>query len=133
MSLRRYQNELIVAAALLLFAGGWFYKYQKQTAEMEHAKEARRELIEVKRLIALKKIWADPKTTKKIDMLKHSVTASKVTWQKSAKKLHAVFAGLSAREVNTVVTKILNLPVQIKQLDINKSGNSYRVECTCKW
>ncbi len=133
MSLKGYQNELIVAAALLLFAGGWLYKYQKQTGEIAHAREIRQELAEVKQLIALKKIWGDPKTAKKVDMLQKSVAPGKVTWQKSAKKLHAVFAGLSAREVNTVVTKILNLPVQIKQLEIDKNGNAYHVECTCKW
>ena len=133
MSLKGYQNELIVAAALLLFAGGWLYKHQKQTGEIEHAKEVRQELAEVKQLIALKKIWGDPKKLKKVDMLHKSVSSGKMTWQKSAKKLHVVFARLSAHEVNTVVTKILNLPVQIKQLEINKNGNAYHAECTCKW
>jgi predicted RND superfamily exporter protein len=133
MSWKRYRNELIVLAVLLLFIGAFFYKQGRESAALEGAKQIRQELSEVRRLVDLKKIWGSSKITQKVGQLKQAVPPAKVTWQKKAKKLHATFSDLTAREVNTVVTKILNLPVEIKELKIDKNGRSYQVECRCKW
>jgi hypothetical protein len=133
MSWKRYQNELIVLAALILFAGAFLYKQSREAAAVSGAKQVRQELSEVRRLIDLKKIWGSSKLSQKVDKLKGAVPPSKIKWQKKARKLHATFSTLSAREVNTVVTKILNLPVEIEELKIDKSDRTYQVECRCKW
>ncbi len=131
--LKRYRNELIVLAALLLFVGGWLYKHQRAVHALQDAKQTAQEIVELKRVIALKKLWGDARIAKKVDSLKTVVSPSKITWQKQSKKLRVAFSGLNAQELNRVVTKILNLPVEIKLLKINKQGNAYHAECTCKW
>lgn len=133
MHLKRYRNELIVLAALLLFAGGWFYKHQRAAQALQGARQTAQEIAELKRVIALKKLWGDIRIAKKVDSLKTIVSPSKITWQKQPKKLHTVFSGLNAQELNRVTTKILNLPVEIKLLKVRKQGNTYHMECICKW
>lgn len=133
MNWKQYLNELIIAVAVVLFAGGWFYKHHQESSQRDQTAQLRQELAEVKRVVGLKKIWGDSKIDRKVEKLKAGLSASKVRWQKRSKKLHATFLNLTGRELDSTVTKILNLPVQIKQLKITKSGNLYTLECTCKW
>jgi hypothetical protein len=88
---------------------------------------------EIKEVIALQKIWADKKTTKNVDKLQTLIPTSKVQWSSKSKKVTANYKGLTATELNNLVTKILNLPVEIQKLKIQKIASSYDVEFKCKW
>ena len=84
-------------------------------------------------MIALKKIWSDKKTTQKIKKLQTLIPESKVRWSSKSKKLTASYKGLTASELNKLVTKILNLAVEIQKLKVQKTDSSYDVEFKCKW
>ena len=133
MTWKRYQNELIVFIAFILMFGGYVYKTVQVSSQTETMIEAKRSVGEIKEVIALKKIWSDPKTSKKIEKLQMLISASKVKWSNKSKKVTASYKGLTATELNKLVTKILNLPVEVQKLKIQKIASSYDVEFKCKW
>jgi len=131
MQLKKYKNELIVGLALLLLLIAFMYK---QGVVLGHTDtSAATSLKELKEVIALKKVWGDKKTTKKVDKLKTIVSPSKVKWSRKSKKLAASFLNLSNQELNRVIIKIMNLAVEIQKLEVKKMGVSYQVEFKCKW
>ena len=133
MSWKQYQNELIVLAAFVIMLGAYAYKHTQVTSQAQAIQKTQTALGELKEVIALKKVWANKKTGKKLAALQTLISASKVKWSKKGKKLTASYTGLSANELNKLTTKILNLPVQIRLLDIQKIGANYNVEFKCKW
>jgi len=133
MSWKRYQNELIVIMAFIFMLMGYMYKHAQVSSQQEALLQSKVALEEIKEVLALKKIWSDKKTTQKISRLKMLIPAEKVRWNKKSKKITASYKGLTDKELNTLVTKILNLPISIKKLDIQNVGTSYDLECKCQW
>ena len=130
---KRYLNELIVLFAFALMFASYAYKNTQVSAQLEQRAGANFSMAEIKEVIALKKIWADKKTTQKIKKLQTIIPESKVTWRSKSKKLTASYKGLTASELNKLVTKILNLAVEIQKLKVQKIASSYDVEFKCKW
>ena len=130
---KRYQNELIALMAFVLMFGGYVYKNTQVSSQLKTMNAASYSVGEVKEVIALKKIWSDKKTTKKVDKLQTLIPADKVKWGNKNKKVTATYKGLTASELNKLVTKILNLPIEIQKLKIEKLATSYDVEFKCKW
>ncbi len=133
MTWKRYQNELIALLALLLMFSAYSYKTVQVFTQTETMAESKRSIEEIKEVVALKKVWSDNKTSKNVDKLQTLIPASKVKWSNKSKKVTANYKGLSARELNKLVTKILNLPVEIQKLKIQKIASNYDVEFKCKW
>lgn len=133
MNWKQYQNELIVLAALLVMLFSFMYKYNQVTSREAGVKIVQKNTEELKEAIALKKIWGDKKTGKKVESLQVLVPENKLKWSKKGKKLIAVFMGINANELNKLTTKILNLPMVITLLDVKKIGTNYKLELKCNW
>jgi len=133
MILKRYQNELIVLVAFLLMFLAYLYKHNQISSQAEYVNTVQHSVEELKEVVALKKIWADKKTSKKVAKLEKLIPSSKMRWSKKSKKVTASYKGLTSSELNKLITKILNLPVIIRQLYIQKTGLLYKVEFKCKW
>jgi len=133
MNWKQYQNELIVLATFVLMLGGYLYKHNQVSAQTSNVQTTQKSIEELKEVVALKKIWADKKTKVKISKLQTLIPAQKVKWSKKANKVTASYTALSANELNKLTTKILNLPVEVQLLDIQKTGSNYDVEFKCKW
>jgi len=133
MNWKAYKNELIVGIAILLMLVGFLYKQQQIGGQTDASAQAENALHDIKEVIALQQVWGDKKISKKVDKLKTLVSPSKVKWQKKSKKVTATFSTLSAKELNKVVTKMLNIAVVIQKLEIKKVGLSYTMEFKCKW
>jgi len=133
MTWKRYQNELIALAAFLLLLIGYGYKSTHISSQAEMMVEVKRSIGEIREVVALQKIWSDKKIGSKVEKLHTLVPESKVTWSSKSKKVTAIYKDLTARELNSLVTKILNLPVEIQTLNIVKKASSYDVEFKCKW
>jgi hypothetical protein len=129
----RYQNELIVFIAFVLMLSGYLYKNTQISSQRDMMEQTNRSIAEVKEVVALQKIWSDKKITQKVDKLEELISVNKVKWSSKNKKVTATYKGLTTTELNTLVTKILNLPVEIQKLDIQKSAAAYDVEFKCKW
>ncbi len=133
MNLKRYQNELVVLLAFLLMLSAFLYKNGQISSQEEDAFIRKEEVSNLKEIIALKKVWADKKISKKVAQLKELIPASKVTWSEKSKKVTAVYEGLTSKELNKLISKILNIAIVIRRLDIKKTGSTYHVEFKCKW
>jgi hypothetical protein len=123
----------MVFLAFLLMLGAFLYKNGQIASQEKYATTTKQAVSDFQEIIALKKIWADKKTSKKVEKLKDLIPAAKVTWSSKSKKVTASYKGLTASELNKLVTKILDLPVEIKKLKIQNIASSYDVEFKCKW
>ncbi len=133
MTWKRYQNELIALIAFVFMLIAYGYKTTQVSSQAQGIAAAKHSVEEIQEVISLQKIWADTKTSKKVEKLQTLVPASKITWSNKNKKVTASYKNLTARELNTLVTKILNVPVEIEKLKIQKVASSYDVEFKCKW
>lgn len=133
MNLKRYRNELIALLAFFLMIGALLYKNAQRSSQAEEATSSMHEISEFKEIVALRKVWADKKISKKVENLKELLPESKVKWSNKGKEITAVYDELNSKELNNLISKILSLAVVIIQLDIKKSGSVYHVEFKCKW
>jgi len=133
MMFKRYQNELIVAFSILLLILALAYKSTAFSSSAENISMGKQEVSEFKKLLVFKKRWLDKKTSKRVDKLEKLVPASKVIWKKKGKKLTARYKDLTPKELNKLITSILNMAVQIQVLEISNNNGSYTVEFKCKW
>lgn len=133
MTWKRYQNELIAFMAFLLMFSAYLYKHGQISSQQEYTSETKNTLEEIKEVAALQKIWSDKKIAQNVNKLQTLIPASKVNWSSKNKKVTAMYKGLSPGELNTLVTKILTLPVEIKKLAVENKGSSYDVEFQCEW
>lgn len=133
MNFKAYQNEIIALVALCVMLFAFIYKQSHIPAQESTEASGVSTLYELKEVIALKKVWADKKTSKKVMKLKTLVSPSKVKWEKKSNKVTAKFSNLSSNELNKIITSLLNLAISIQKLDIKKSGASYSMEFKCKW
>jgi hypothetical protein len=123
----------MVFLAFLLMLGAFLYKNGQIASQEKYATTTKQTVSDFQEIIALKKIWADKKISKKVEKLKDLIPAAKVAWSSKSKKVTASYKGLTASELNKLVTKILDLPVEIKKLKIQNIASSYDVEFKCKW
>lgn len=133
MTWKRYQNELIVLIAFVFMLAAYGYKTAEVSSQTSNLAAAKHSVEEIQEVISLKRIWADTKISKKVEKLQTLVPVSKIKWSSQNKKVTASYQKLTATELNTVVTKILNVPVEIETLKIQKVASSYDVEFKCKW
>ncbi len=133
MTWKRYQNELIALIAFVFMLGTYGYKTTQVSSQAQSLAAAKHSVEELQEVISLKKIWDDTRTTKKVERLQTLVPASKVKWSNQNKKVTASYKNLTAAELNTLVTKILNVPVEIQTLKVQKVASTYNVEFKCKW
>jgi len=65
--------------------------------------------------------------------VKKIIPPSKMKWKREGNKVTVSLHGLLPSEVNQVATKLLNIPVQIRHLKVEKKNNTYEMEFSCKW
>ncbi|SFZ97359.1 hypothetical protein MNB_SV-5-288 [hydrothermal vent metagenome] len=133
MILKRYKNEIIVLFSIILLISGHLYKSAQSEASVENQRNTKYAAREFKELISLKKRWADKTMSKKVEKLKRYASPEKVNWKKKGKKLSVTYKNLTAKELNKVLTTILNLAIQIEKLKIKNNQTSYNLELKCKW
>ena len=131
--MKKYQNELLVIFALLLMLGAYFYKSKQITTGVTQVVKMQNSISEIKEIAGLKRVWADKRISKKVESLGKLVDAAKVKWSKKGKKLTASYKDIDPKELNKLITSILNLAVQIQELIISRNNTSYAVEFKCKW
>ena len=133
MQLKMYKNELLIGLSFLLLLTAFFYKQGQLSHQNSGVSSSAASLQELKEVIALKKVWGDKKITKKMDGLKMMVPSSQLKWTRTGKKLTASFKNLSANMLNKIMSKIMNIAVEIQKLEVKKMGTSYHLELKCKW
>jgi len=133
MNVKRYQNELMVAAAVLFLLFALFYKQAQRQKMSEVNQQMAKEIAVFQETLSLKNIWGDKKIPQKLESIRKLVPPSKMTWHQKGKKLTAVFTDMLPSDINKVVTKMLNVAVQLESVKIEKENKHYKMEIKCKW
>ncbi len=133
MILKRYQNEWIVLTAVVLMLFAFAYKQSQLASQKALMSDVTKTSEELKEVIAMQKIWADKKTAQHVNKLQTLAQPSKLKWSSKSKNVTALYKGLTPRELDKVVSKILTLPVEIKKLSVENKDVLYDVEFQCKW
>jgi len=133
---RRYQNELMILIALLLLAGAVLFKTYQHTALEKQDAEAAKMVSQIEDIATMQKLWLKNKTIpQKLIALKHTLGKAKIkTFELKKKKAHILLENLHGSELNKIVGKQLaSIPIQIEEMTIERSGETYRLELRCKW
>ena len=133
MSWKQYKNELVVLFAFVLMVGAILYKNGQISFQKRYAENTSRVAGDLKSIVALKKIWSDSKVPQKVKRFKELIPLSKMKWSNKNKRVSVSYSSLNARELNKLITAILNLPVEINMLKMEKRDLFYDVEFKCKW
>jgi hypothetical protein len=133
MNLRAYQNSAIVLFFALLMVGAMLFKGMVSKEVRVEREKMAQELAQIEQIVQLQHLWRDKSILKKLKRLEKFGTASTRKWSLRGKKLVATYTSLSAKSVNRLINKILNLAVQIERLELKKEGEMYRLEFVCKW
>jgi len=135
MTLHRYKNELVLLLTLIFVIIAFFYKLSASEYVTRNKASIEQHISEITAIEGYKKQWKSKGMANKVKVFKSIVTASKVkTFSKKSSKLTLAYINLTARELNKITNKLLNLPVQIMTLQIQERGkNKFTMELTCKW
>ncbi|CUV66604.1 exported hypothetical protein [Sulfurovum sp. enrichment culture clone C5] len=90
---------------------------------------------EIEEASSLQRIWAsNTSIPQRLDLIKAKIPTTKVkSFQKTNQSLSAVFIGLNISEVEYTINEIVNLPVQIKDLNVENTPNGHNVKLVLKW
>jgi len=133
VGLQRYKNEMIVILAIFFALITLMYKQTQHTKYLEEYRSVNDEIVILKEVSALKKIWADKGVLSRVKTLQKTLPQTKGKWVQKGKELTGTFKDLSPSELNKLLTKLLNTPVQIMHLQIKKQKENYSMEIKCKW
>ncbi len=131
---KRYRNEMIVLASIVIMLIAMLYKNSAVRGLDATSREVKASTVQIAEIIALKKQWGNENLTKKVGQIKKSIAQNKIKqFSIKSKKLSASFVGLSDMEVNKIILNLENLAVQIVKLSVKRQEGSYRMEIKCKW
>jgi hypothetical protein len=135
MSLKRFQNELIIFLLLLFVGFSFFYKFSAEKSVASKKIEIQESVSEISKVAELKIFWDKKKVKKEITKFKTMVSKAKVKrFEKRSGKLVAIYKNLSLKELNKISKKLVETHFKISKLNIQESGKDrYDMEFTCKW
>jgi hypothetical protein len=111
------------------------YKLSANTYVSENKSKIDKQISEIIAIEKYKKQWASKGMANKVKVFKSLVSSSKVKrYSKKSSKVVLSYINLTARELNKITNKLLNMPIQIITLQIKEvSKNKFTMEFTCKW
>ena len=135
MTLQRYKNEIILLMTLLFVIFSFMYKLSANEYVTENKSVIDKQISEIIAIEKYKKQWTSKGMANKVKIFKTIVGSSKVKrYSKKSSKVVLSYINLTARELNKVNNKLLNMPIQIVTLQIKEiSKNKFTMEFTCKW
>ncbi len=131
---RRYQNEILLFAALFLTIIGYLYKSSSADTLERTKREVALGTIQIEEIAALQKQWGNENLGKRISNIKEGIAPEKIkSFAIKNKKLDASLAGLSDKEMSQIIATVENTAVQIIRLKVHYLQGGYSLEVTCKW
>ena len=132
--IRKYQNELIVLAALLFLLVGFVYQRTARIRLDVATQQAHTATQEITETTLLQQVWSSKGLKKKVEALRAVLPAAKVErFDLGKEKLDATFTSLTSQELNALSSQIASLPVRIQTFNVSRTGESYTVGCKCSW
>ncbi|TQV63401.1 MAG: hypothetical protein FNT15_03865 [Sulfurovum sp.] len=131
----RYKNELLVLFSLLFLISAYLYKLTKTHQDSVERVELAKNIADFNRVVELQNSWKVQNMSQNVGTLKSVVPTVKIqAVDIEGDKLKASYKMLNPNELNMVVDKIFNLPIQIQQFDIKESSKEqFMVDVRATW
>ncbi|MBD3794882.1 MAG: hypothetical protein IE878_01055 [Epsilonproteobacteria bacterium] len=131
----RYKNELLVLVSLLFLISAYLYKLTKTHQDSVERVELAKNIADFNRVVELQNSWKVQNMSQNVGILKSVVPTVKIqAVDIEGNKLKASYKMLNPNELNMVVDKIFNLPIQIQQFDVKESSKEqFMVDVRATW
>ena len=135
LTIKRFQNELIISLLLVFVGFSFFYKLSAQNSVSSQKIEITNSVAEISKTAELKSFWDKKKVKKEAIKFKNIVSKDKVKrFEKRSGKVVASYENLSVKELNKISKKLLSTHFRITKLNITESSKDrFKMEFTCKW
>jgi hypothetical protein len=131
--LRKYGFEAILAVSILFAVAMSIYKHHAFSTAWDQTKRTEKKIAEIKKLKGLQSFWRSSGMANRLRTIKPMLKGKHVQWEISGKKLKAGCDGLTAKEVDRILTKLFRLPVEIRRFSLSEENDRYRLEWICGW
>ncbi len=122
----------ILIGVFLLFVGVGYNFYIKSYYQKE-VKNIDNKIDEIKYIKDLKRVWSAKGIKTKINKALNSIANSNKKVEIKRSRAHIVLKNLNERSLNSALGKLASLPLNFKELTINKNGDKFGLECKCDW
>ena len=127
------KNILAIAIATLFLIGSIVYNYSARKSYEDNLNRINTQIDDIKYIKNLKRVWSVRGIKKKINKALSGVPAKSKKVLIKRRKATISLKSLNERTLNTALSKLASLPINFRELKVDKSGNSYELECKCDW
>jgi len=129
-----HATELWILGALLFALIALNYRYHQKRELTRLQSQSAQTLREIDETIQLQRIWNTRGLREKLETLRRELPGNLVkAFDLRRRELRIRLEGLDSRLLNRVVTRLGALPLQIRELQIDRQGKTYTMECRCAW
>jgi len=125
------RGYLIVLASILFLIGSIIFSNSAKKDYITQSQTIKQEVEEVLQTKDLQKLW-------RVTGIKTKLEKALANFKNKSLKIDRKKATLSANdlnynELNKMLNKLASLPLQFRDLTINKIGEKFNLECVCVW
>jgi len=124
------RGSLIILASLLFLAGSVFFSYKAKKDYIAKTQNLKQEMQEVMQTKDLQKLWRASGMKSKLEK---ALSGFNKKLKVTRKKATISASNLDYKSLNKLLNKLASLPLQFRDLKINKSGEKFNLECVCVW
>ena len=131
---RAHTTKLWLLGALLFALIALGYRYHQKQELTRLQRQNAQILQEIRETVQLQRIWNTRGVREQLEKLRRELPGKIVNaFDLRRRELHIRLKGLDSRLLNRVVTRLGALPLQFRELRIDRRGKSYALECRCAW
>jgi len=127
------KNLIAIIIGTILLIGGIGYNLYIKTKYKREVNSINTQIDEIQYIKNLKRVWTPKQIKSKITKALNTIPNSnkKVIIKRSRAQIS--LKNLNDRSLNIALGKLASLPLNFKELTINKSGDKFGLECKCDW
>jgi len=128
------KNILIIALSALFLLGSIVYDFTQKRAFNKTVEYVKKQKSEISTVAALQDLWGAKGIISKLKRALNAVPPQKrAISQIKRSKAKIALQNLTDKELNRVLSKLAMLPIQFKNLNVERNGENYSMECLCVW
>jgi len=125
------KSSLLIVGSIIFLALSALFSYNAKSNFLEESKRVKAEIVELKETKDLQKLWQAKGMKSKLEKALNSFKTKNIRVDRKKAVISA--ANLTDLELNKMLNKLASLPVQFKELKIDKSDKNFNLECKCVW
>ena len=125
------RGSLIVIAGVLFLALSAFFSYSAKKEYIKESKRVKQEIVELKETKDLQRLWRAKGMKSKLNKALAGFSSKDLKIERKKATLKAT--NLNYTQLNKMLNKLASLPLQFKDLRVDKKGDNFNLECKCVW